>query len=293
MSAAERTRAQALIALAQQFAAAGGDSGTEDARLLLRAVCGLSRLQLATALDALLTDAEEDRLSSYAARRLRHEPVSRILGERGFWTLDLVVAPDVLDPRADTETLIETALRLYRDAPPATILDLGSGSGAILCALLSEWPQARGVAVDLSSQACRATMQNLARCKLSDRALVVRGGWGAALVAGRFDLIVSNPPYIASGDLAGLDPDVRLYDPALALDGGADGLDAYRAIIGDLTRLATPGALALFEVGVGQAGDVAALLAAASLTPAGVVRDLGGHERVVAARHGLAGPAGA
>ena len=293
MPAAERTRAQALMALAQQFDAAGVDTAAEDARLLLRAACGLSRLDLATEPDALLTGAEEDRLSSYAARRTQHEPVSRILGERGFWTLDLVVAPDVLDPRADTETLIETALRLCRDTPPTTILDLGSGSGAIVCALLSEWPQAHGVAVDLSPHACRATMQNLRRCNLSDRAMVMRGRWSEALGAGRFDLIVSNPPYIATGDLAGLDPDVRLYDPALALDGGADGLGAYRAIIGDLTRLATPGALALFEVGAGQAGDVAALLAAASLTPAGVVRDLGGHERVVAARHGRTGPAGA
>jgi release factor glutamine methyltransferase len=293
MPAAERTRAQALMALTQLFDAAGVDTATEDARLLLRAACGLSRLDLATAPDALLTGGEEDRLSSYAARRTQHEPVSRILGERGFWTLDLVVAPDVLDPRADTETLIETALRLCRDKPPTTILDLGSGSGAILCALLSEWPQAHGVAVDLSPHACRATMQNMRRCNLSDRAMVMRGRWGEALGAGRFDLIVSNPPYIATGDLAGLDPDVRLYDPALALDGGADGLDAYRAIICDLTRLATPGAYALFEVGAGQAGDVAALLAAAGLTPEGVVRDLGGHERVVAARHGPAGPAGA
>jgi release factor glutamine methyltransferase len=266
MPAVERTRAQALMALTQQFDAAGVDTAAEDARLLLRAACGLSRLDLATEPDAVITGAEQERLSSYAARRTQYEPVSRILGERGFWTLDLVVAPDVLDPRADTETLIETALRLCRDTPPT---------------------------VDLSPHACRATMQNLRRCNLSDRAMVMRGRWSEALGAGRFDLIVSNPPYIATGDLAGLDPDVRLYDPALALDGGADGLDAYRAIIGDLTRLATPGALALFEVGVGQAGDVAALLAAASLTPAGVVRDLGGHERVVAARHGLAGPAGA
>lgn len=284
MSSRGRTRAQALTALAQEFVAAGVDTAAEDARLLLRAVCGLSRLDLATAPEAVLSDEEENRLASCAIRRMKHEPVSRILGTRGFWTLDLVVVPDVLDPRGDTETLIETALRLCRDAPPATVLDLGSGSGAIVCALLSEWPQARGVAVDLSPQACRATMQNLHRCKLSDRALVLRGGWGAALGAGRFDLIVSNPPYIVTGDLAGLDPDVRLYDPALALDGGLDGLDAYRAIIGDLNRLAAPGAHALFEVGAGQADDVAAMLAAQELTPTGVTCDLAGHERVVAAR---------
>ena len=284
MPAAERTRAQALTALTQQFDAAGVDTAAEDARLLLRAACSLSRLELATAPEVVLTDAQESQLASYATRRAHHEPVSRILGARGFWTLDLTVVPDVLDPRADTETLVETALRLCRDAPPKTILDLGSGSGAIICALLSEWPQARAIAVDLSPHACRATTQNLSRCNLSDRALVLRGRWGEALGAGPFDLIVSNPPYIATGDLAGLDPDVRLYDPALALDGGADGLDAYRAIAGDLKRLAAPGAHALFEVGAGQAGEVATLLAAQGLTPAGVVRDLGGHERVVAAR---------
>ena len=284
MPAAERTRAQALTALVQEFVVAGVDTAAEDARLLLRAACKLSRLELAIAPDALLTRAEEERLARFARRRVSHEPVSRILGARGFWTLDLMVVPDVLDPRADTETLIETALRLCSEAPPRTILDLGSGSGAIVCALLSEWPLAHAVAVDLSPQACRATLQNLEKSHASGRARVVRGRWGEALAGGRFDLIVSNPPYIATGDLAGLDPEVRIYDPALALDGGVDGLDAYRLIASDLPRLAAPGALALFEVGAGQADDVAALLAAQGLKASGVVRDLGGRERVVAAR---------
>lgn len=283
MSMAARTRAQALSATVQAFVAAGVDPAMEDARLLLRAACGLSRLDLAMAPDAPLTREDEIRLASYAARRANREPVSRILGARGFWTLDLVVAREVLDPRADTETLIETALRLRSDAPPRRILDLGSGSGAIVCALLDEWPQARAVAVDLSPHACLATLNNLKRCRLADRAFVMRGRWGEALASGGFDLIVSNPPYIATGDLARLDPEVRLYDPALALDGGADGLDAYRAIAGDLPRLAAPGALALFEVGTGQAADVADLLAKQGLTPRGVDRDLGGRERVVAA----------
>ncbi len=284
MPSAARTRAQALTALARQFDAAGVDTPAEDARILLRAACGLTRLELAIEPNGLLTGEEENRLESFAARRTKHEPVSRILGARGFWTLDLTLAPDVLDPRADTETLVETALRLCRDAPPKTMLDLGSGSGAIVCALLCEWPQARAVAVDLSPYACRATTQNLSRLGLDNRALVLRGRWGDALAAGRFDLIVSNPPYIATGDLAGLDPAVRLYDPPLALDGGADGLDAYRIIASDLTRLVAPGAHVLFEVGVRQADDVAALLAAQGLTPAGRTQDLGGRDRVVAAR---------
>jgi release factor glutamine methyltransferase len=284
MPVAGRTRAQALGALVETFVAAGVDTPSEDARLLLRAACGLSRLDLATAPDAPLTEADEIRLASYALRRANREPVSRILGARGFWDLDLAVTPEVLDPRADTETLVESVLRLCADTPPETILDLGSGSGAIVCALLGAWPQARAVAVDLSPHACRATMRNLAQNNLGDRTFVLRGCWGDALAAGRFDLIVSNPPYIASGDLAGLDPEVRLYDPALALDGGADGLGAYREIIRDLTRLAAPGAHALFEVGAGQANDVAALLSAQGLDLLGVARDLGGHERVVAAR---------
>lgn len=284
MPAAGRTRAQALMALTQQFTAAGIDTASEDAGALLRAACGLSRLDLATQSDALLSEAEEKRLESHAGRRAQREPISRILGTRGFWTLDLIVAPEVLDPRPDTETLVEAALRLCSRTPPQTILDLGSGSGAIVCALLSEWPQARAVAVDLSPFATRATMQNLARCRLADRALTLRGRWGEALAANRFDLIVSNPPYVATCDLAGLDPDVRHYDPGLALDGGPDGLDAYRLIVRDLTRLAAPGAHVLLEVGAGQAGDVAALLVEQTHTLAGVFKDLGGHDRVVAAR---------
>jgi release factor glutamine methyltransferase len=213
--------------------------------------------------------------------------VSRILGERGFWTLDLTVAPGVLDPRPDTETLIETALSLVaekRDAPLA-ILDLGSGSGAIACALLSELPAAWALAVDLSPDACAASAANLARCGFSDRAYVVRGRWAEALQGG-FDLIVANPPYVRSDDIAGLDPEVRLHDPALALDGGADGLERYREIIGDLPRLIDEDTVVVFEVGFDQAGGVAALLEAHGFNIERVARDVGGHERVVAARLG-------
>lgn len=211
--------------------------------------------------------------------------MSRILGARGFWTLDLMVAPDVLDPRGDTETLVEATLALIAErAAPLAILDLGAGSGAILCALLSELPNARGVAVDLSEAACAATRANLARCGLSDRAGILRGRWGDALAASVFDIIVSNPPYVRAGDLATLDPEVRLHDPALALDGGADGLDCYRDIAADLRRLLAPGGLVALEVGFDQAASVAALLRAQGLEIAGVARDAGGHERVVTAR---------
>lgn len=271
--------------VAEYLEAAGVAEGQDEARALLRAATGLTRLELALAPCAPLSEEESRTLSDYAARRSAGEPVSRILGERGFWTLDLAVAPGVLDPRPDTETLVETALSLVaeRRAAPLAILDLGAGSGAIACALLSELPAAWAVAVDLSAEACAATAANLARCGLSNRASVVRGRWGEAL-QGRFDLVVSNPPYVRTEDIPGLAPEVRLYDPALALDGGADGLERYREILLDLPRLLAEDGFALFEVGFDQAAGVAALLAAAGLQIERVARDAGGHERIVAAR---------
>lgn len=284
-SAPPPTRIEAIASIADRLEAAGVAYPQDEARALLRGAAALTRLELALAPRAPLTDEESRVLSDYAARRAAHEPVSRILGERGFWTLDLTVAPDVLDPRPDTETLVETALSLVegkRDAP-LSILDLGSGSGAIVCALLSELPSAFALAVDLSAQACAATAANLSRCGLADRASVMRGRWAEA-IAGRFDLVVSNPPYVRSGEIAGLDPEVRLHDPALALDGGADGLDCYREIVRDLPRLLAEDGFILFEVGYDQAASVAALLGAQGLQIARVVRDAGDRERVVAAR---------
>ncbi|PPD46088.1 MAG: protein-(glutamine-N5) methyltransferase, release factor-specific [Methylocystis sp.] len=280
------SRAQAIAQVAAYLVECGVDAGQaqDDARALLRAATGLSRLQLAMSPQAPLSDVEADRLSRYAARRAAREPVSRILGQRGFWTLDLTVAANVLDPRPDTEALVETTLALTeKPDAPLTILDLGAGSGAITCALLSELPAARAVAVDISPDACVATQANIARCGLSGRASVLRGRWGDAL-AGKFDIIVSNPPYVRAGDIAGLEPEVRLYDPTLALDGGADGLDCYREIVADLPRLLAPNGLVAFEVGSDQAVSVASLLGARGFSIARVGRDAGGHERVVAAR---------
>lgn len=280
------SRAQAISEVAAYLVESGIEAALaqEDARALLRAAAGLTRLDLAMAPQAPLSDEEASTLSRLAARRAAREPVSRILGERGFWTLDLIVAPNVLDPRADTETLVETTLALIerRDAR-LTILDLGAGTGAISCALLSELPAARCVAVDLSEDACATTTANLARCGLSERARAVRGRWGDAL-AGPFDVIVSNPPYVRATDIATLDPEVRLYDPRLALDGGTDGLDCYREIVADLPRLLAPDGLVAFEVGHDQAVSVASILGAKGFAIARVGRDAGGHERVVAAR---------
>ncbi|WP_292528966.1 peptide chain release factor N(5)-glutamine methyltransferase [Methylocystis sp.] len=284
-SAPSPTRIEAIAAVAEYLEAAGVADGQDEARALLRGATGLTRLELALAPCAPLSDEESRTYSDYAARRAAREPVSRILGERGFWTLDLAVAPGVLDPRPDTETLVETALSLLaekRDAP-LSILDLGAGSGAIACALLSELPAAWALAVDLSAEACAATVANLARCGLANRASILRGRWAEAL-QGRFDLIVSNPPYVRTQDIADLEPEVRLHDPALALDGGPDGLECYREILRDLPNLLAEDGFALFEVGFDQAAAVAALLAPVGLQIESVARDAGGHERIVAAR---------
>jgi release factor glutamine methyltransferase len=280
------TRNEALARVAALLSAQGVEpmEAQDDARALLRAAAGLSRLDLAVSPQATLDESAVARLSAFVARRAAREPVSRILGERGFWSLDLLVAPDVLDPRADTETLVETTLSQIENRSAALhVLDLGAGSGAILCALLSELPNARGVAVDLSPKACVATRANLARCGLADRAVVIRGRWGESL-RGPFDVVVSNPPYIRAGEIAGLSLEVRLHDPALALDGGTDGLCCYREICADLARLVRPDGVAAFEVGWDQAGDVARRLESEGFSIAAVGRDAQGHERAVAAR---------
>ncbi len=284
---APTTRVEAIAKIADFLIESGvADSeAQDDARALLLGVTGVTRLELAMTPRAPLTEDEARQLTDYATRRAAREPVSRILGARGFWTLDLIVAPDVLDPRPDTETLVRTTLELMterRDAP-LNILDLGAGSGAVLCALLSEFPEAYGVAVDLSPEACDATQANLEHCGLAARAGVMRGYWTEALDS-RFDIIVSNPPYVRAEDISDLDPEVRLFDPVLALDGGEDGLNGYRAIVADATRLLAEDGLLAFEVGVDQAVGVAGLLGAQGFSIVQIGRDAGGHERVVAAQ---------
>ncbi|WP_371824217.1 peptide chain release factor N(5)-glutamine methyltransferase [Methylosinus sp. KRF6] len=281
----DATRAAALDAVAALLARCGVEDARRDARALLLGAGGFTAAELLLDPAAKLGAAACARLRDYAQRRAAREPVSRILGERGFWTQDLLVAPRVLDPRPDTETLIELSLELIgeRRREPLRILDLGVGSGAILCALLAELPEAGAIGVDLSAAACAAAAVNLSRCGFARRASILRGRWADALAA-RFDLIVSNPPYIASGELDGLEPEVRLHDPRLALDGGADGLDCYREIAEQLPRLLAPSGAAVLEAGDGQARSLVALLAEKGLAPAGIRKDAGGRERAVAAR---------
>ncbi len=226
-------------------------------------------------------------LRATAARRLAREPVSRILGAREFWGLPLAIDATVLDPRADTEALVAAVLGVLdgRRGAPLAVLDLGTGSGAILCALLHELPAATGLGIDRSVGACRVARRNLERLGFAGRAAIVCGCWGDALVR-PFDVVVANPPYIRSGDVAGLEPDVRDHDPLAALDGGADGFDAYRALTPRLPALLAPGGLAALECGWDQGVRVAGTMRAAGLVDVAVHPDLAGHGRVVTgARH--------
>ena len=241
--------AQARQKLAAAFTAAGKEAAGLESRLILQAATGLTPLALATcANESLLDQASAALLRDYAARRVAGQPLSRILGRSGFYGLNLHVAPDVLDPRADTETLVNAALALLeaRKVAQPRILDLGVGSGAILCALLDARPDAFGFGVDISAAACALTRRNLAHCGLSERSAVVRGDWTDAL-SGRFDLIVSNPPYISHSEIAALEPEVIAFDPILALDGGVDGLDPYRQIASDLSAAIAPWRRRLFR----------------------------------------------
>ncbi|MDX7951410.1 peptide chain release factor N(5)-glutamine methyltransferase [Lichenihabitans sp. Uapishka_5] len=270
--------------VAQALEAAGVPDAALDARIFIEDATGLgaAALMAETPLDPAATAT----LEAWVARRLAGEPVFRIIGRREFWGLDLAVTPDVLDPRPDTETIVEAALRALgpRRTAPLRICDLGTGSGAILAALLSECRQARGWGVDRSRSACGVARHNLAGLGLDDRALVLQGSWGAALPEGGFDLVASNPPYIETAVIPTLATEVRDHDPALALDGGPDGLACYRLIAADLPRLLAPGGIAVLEVGAGQAAAVADLMRQAGLVEHDSRRDLGGHERAVLAR---------
>lgn len=269
--------------LARAFAACAREEAALDARLLVEEATGRAHAALIADPDAPLGAAAQA-LAAMARRRLAGEPVSRILGWREFWSMRFRVTPDTLDPRPDTETLIEAASDAFaaRRDEALRMVDFGTGTGAILAALLSQFPRARGVGVDISAAAAAIARDNLERLGFGARAQVVVGDWDDGL-EGRFDLIAGNPPYIPAADIAGLAPEVRDHDPRLALDGGADGLDAYRALAGVAARRLAPGGLALFEVGAGQAESVLALCAEAGLVPRGARRDLSGCARVVAA----------
>jgi release factor glutamine methyltransferase len=275
-------------ALSARLQAAGIDSAELEARMLIGAVLGLDLSGLIVASARQLTEQQTGRLDHYARRRIGGEPVARILGVGEFWGLPLQLSADTLVPRPDTETVVEAALQALHSIVTrnrVTIADIGTGSGAILLALLSELPSAFGVGTDISIAALRTAHGNAARLGLANRAAFVACDFCAAL-AGPVDLVVSNPPYIRSAEIAALDPEVRDHDPLRALDGGGDGLDAYRRIIPAAARLLGSGGALVVEVGQGQDADVAALMQAAGLTIAEPPKpDLAGIPRAVTGRN--------
>jgi release factor glutamine methyltransferase len=261
--------------------AAGIDSPVIDARLLLEAAAGASRADILTDPRRPLSAAQTRTLEDYLARRERREPVSHILGVKGFWKIMLQVTPDVLTPRPDTEAILDAVLPRFEEQQAFKLLDLGVGSGAILLAILAERPRATGLGVDVSDEAIAVARENAARLGLSQRAAFLHGDWTTGLADADFDLVVSNPPYIASGEIAGLAPEVRDHEPRLALDGGPDGLDAYRALAPEILRVLKPGGHFALELGVGQRQAVEALLAGAGAVELGIGLDLAGRERVL------------
>jgi release factor glutamine methyltransferase len=282
--------AGARRALARMFAAAGLDTPALDARVLLGHALGLDHAGLTAAAERVLDPAERERIAAVASRRLAREPVSRIVGMKEFWGLPLRVNPAVLVPRPETETVVATALAaLDRDgdrARPLRIADLGTGSGALLLALLNELPNAFAIGTDLSTAALALARDNAQQLGLSERAAFVACDFAAAL-AGPLDLIVANPPYVTSAELAQLAPEVRDHDPSLALDGGPDGLRAYRALVADAPRLIGAAGHMVVEVGAGQADAVASLFASQQPLDVTAGRDLAGMWRALHIRPAL------
>ena len=275
-------------ALTARFKAGNIDSAELDARVLVGAVLGLDLTGLIAAANRTLAPEESNRLEAFARRRLAGEPVARILGHREFWGLSLKLSAATLVPRPDTETVVELALEMLRAAPHPDprlrIADIGTGSGAILLALLSELPDACGVGTDISAAALRTARANAVDLGLVDRAGFVACDYASAL-SDPLDLIVSNPPYVRSAEIKDLATEVRDHDPLAALDGGADGLDAYRALIPQAAKLLAPGGALVVEVGQGLSEEVQGLMMAEGLTlerPAKT--DLAGIRRAVAGR---------
>ncbi len=278
------TLVSAWTAARKRLEGAGIDSPVIDARLLVEAAAGATRAEIIAEPQRPLEADQLLALQAMVDRRERREPISHILGVKGFWKIMLRVTPDVLTPRPDTETILDAVLPYFTEHQAFSILDLGVGSGAVLLALLAERPGARGLGVDVSEEALAVARENAANLGLAGRAVLLRSDWTAGLDAEGFDLVVSNPPYIPTREIETLEPEVRDHEPWLALDGGQDGLDAYRALAPQILRVLKPGARFAVEFGLGQAQSVEALFAAAGAAEMTVVPDLGARERVLTGR---------
>lgn len=267
---------------AKRFAAAGIDSARLDARLLAAHALGWDAARVMARPEHTPTPGQCAALAGLVARREGREPMTLILGRCEFWSLDFTVTPDVLAPRPDSETLIEAALAAAAGDFQPTIVDFGTGSGCLLLALLREWPGARGLGVDVSDAALAVAADNARRLGLDGRARFQVSEWDGR-VEGRFDLVVSNPPYIAERDFAAMAPEVARFEPRLALSGGADGLDCYRALGPAIVRTLAPNGRAFVEIGADQAETAGGVLRDAGLAVVAVHRDLAGRPRVIEA----------
>lgn len=278
------TLVQAWTSARDRLKAAGVDGPVIDARLLVEAAAEASRADIIADPQRVLTDEQAARLEDYVSRREGREPVSHILGRRGFWKIMLRVTPDVLTPRPDTETLVELVLRDLPENRPFSLLDLGVGSGTILLSILAERPAGKGLGVDVSEEALAVARDNAASLGLTRQVALLRGDWTAGLGDSSFDIVVSNPPYIRSAEIAALQPEVRDHEPRLALDGGPDGLDAYRLLAPEMLRVVKPGGRFLVEIGHDQSAAVEALFRDAGGVSVATAKDLANRDRVV---HGL------
>jgi release factor glutamine methyltransferase len=269
----------------KKFRACGIESAELDARILIGHALDLDHAALASSGSRILSAAQNRTIAALAQRRLAREPVARITGSKEFWSLRLAVNEATLVPRPDTETVVEAALWALEGRGPRSrgwrIADLGTGCGAILLALLTELPNSFGVGSDIEPSAVATARGNAQRLRVNSAAFLACDM--AAALRGPFDIIVSNPPYIATGDLDALSPEVRLFDPRAALDGGRDGLDCYWAIAAAAAALLAPRGVLVVELGTGQAEPVTGLIAAAGLAPLAVRPDLSGVPRVLVA----------
>lgn len=288
---ADSTIGDLIKELAGKFEAAGLDTPRLDARILVAHALGVEPSHLFTKSDEVLGTQIRIEAEKLVERRLTHEPVSRIIGVREFWGLNFSLAPETLDPRPDTETLVSAVLELkpkFGDNP-VRILDLGTGTGCILLAVLSEWPEATGVGIDISPGAVTTATENAVRLELDQRASFSVGNWAEDLTDS-FDIVMSNPPYIADGERSTLSAEVVNYDPSAALFGGADGLVSYRALLPSARRVVNPQGYLIVEVGSRQADAVAELMAAASFNLEARKQDLGKIVRCLVAQATSLGP---
>jgi release factor glutamine methyltransferase len=257
------------------------DQPAIDARLLLEVAADVTRTDIITDPYRVLTEAQMATLDDFLNRRARREPVSHIIGRKGFWKILLQVNKHVLTPRPETEVIVDEVLKAFPEQMPFNMLDLGVGSGTILLAVLAERPAAKGLGIDVSEEALAVARENAANLDLAGRVALLRGDWTNGLGDDSFDLVVSNPPYIATHVIETLEPEVRDHEPRLALDGGPDGLDAYRFLAGEILRVLKPGAMFAVEIGYDQSQAVEDLFRQAGAQNVRTIKDLSVNDRVV------------